>query len=90
MNVEHLDVSSNRIEVLENIPEKVKELMASCNVVKEINVSNGLQYLDVSYNQLGDDQIERIRRGMKELRHLNLSYNNICEIEKVFLLGEMA
>ena len=86
-----LDLSNNRIEVLENTPPNLEELYLNFNLVKEIKgpVNTSLLHLGLSYNLIDEDLLSEINHFYPKIFSLNVSSNKLKNLKETVQICSM-
>ena len=85
-NLKILDLSNNKITVLENVPPHLEELRLNSNLIDEIRgpVQENLLHLGLSYNLISNvdsDPMQAISTFFPNLFSLNLSFNQLENLD---------
>ena len=85
-----LNLSFNNIQRIENLPPLLEELYLNGNQLNEIGVNpnkplQSLIHLGVSRNQLRQTALSQIVKVFPNLFCLDISYNNLCEMESTMI-----
>lgn len=77
-----LDLSNNKIEVLENTPPNLEELYLNFNNIQAVKgpVNNSLLHLGLSYNHIDEYLLDEILRFYPKLFSLNVSFNRLTNL----------
>ena len=79
-----LDLSNNLIEVLENTPPNLEELYLNYNRVNFVRgpINTSLLHLGLSYNSIGEKQLDEILRFYPKLFSLNIGHNKLIHLKE--------
>jgi Leucine-rich repeat (LRR) protein len=78
-----LNLSFNKIETIEYLPPNLEELHMASNQIAYINPAISLPSLlhfGLSYNQIGDSELPKIKNSFPNLFSIDLAFNRVCDL----------